>query len=243
MIMAHQDAPGGGAADPKGPATMKRARPLALVIVIALAAALGSATAPAQEVDCTVGNLNEPAFFAPDIFTGEQAFAYLVLPAERCAFAGGHFSLLNVTQLLHFEPQQLPTTLQVEAAILAAVWDPAAGCWIPGEPLHVSLPLVRPVEAEGIQAVTVQLDPLILPLEEFYFLSLRYSGGGPAQLVTDDMPEPCIEYIDRGQGWEDLFTFDKTGDGKGIVFGDIVYATQTVPEEARTWGAIKSLYR
>jgi hypothetical protein len=49
--------------------------------------------------------------------------------------------------------------------------------------------------------------------------------------------------LDRGQGWEDLFGFDKTGGGKSIVFGDIVYATAVVPEETETWGSIKSLYR
>lgn len=222
---------------------MKRVRPLALFLPVVLAAAACATPVGAQEPDCTIGNLNQPAFFAPNIFTGEEAFAYLVQPQEQCPFEGGHFSLLSVTQLLQFEQNQVPVTYQVEAAILDAVWDPGLGCWLPAGTIHASLPVAVTVDTEGIAAVTVLLDPLILPLGEFYFLSLRYQGTGQAQLVTDDQPAPCVEYIDRGQGWEDLFDFGKTGDGKGVVFGDIVYATSTVPEETRTWGAIKSLYR
>lgn len=243
MIMVTRHIFGGRAAVPKGPEIMKRARPLAPLFV--LAAVLCAATAPAQEFapDCTIGNLNQPALYAPNIFQGDEAYAYLVHPGEFCAFEGGHFSLLSVTQFLHFEDQQLPVTLVVEASIMEAVFDSGLGCDVPGETLHASVPLALRVEQVGEFPVTVQLDPFILPLDRSYFLSLRYLGGGPGQLVTDDMPAPCVEFIDRGQGWEDLFNFDKTGDGKGIVFGDVVYATQTVPEETETWGAIKSLYR
>ena len=243
MIMIPQHVSGGRAAVPKGSDAMTRVRPLAPIALAALAAVLCSLSAPAQEVDCTIGNLNQPAFFAPGIFQGDEAYAYFVEPGALCTFAGGHFSLLNVTQLLQFEDQQLPVTLQVEAAILDAVWDPGLDCFLPGGAIHASLPLTQRVEEVGVSAVTVQFDPLILPLERPCFLSLRYLGGGPGQLVTDDQPAPCIEYIDRGQGWEDLFTFDKTGDGKTIVFGDVVYATSTVPEATESWGAIKSLYR
>ncbi|MCP4570983.1 MAG: hypothetical protein GY838_01400 [bacterium] len=224
---------------------MTRVRPLALVVLAALAMTIGAAVAQTQDFtpDCTVGNLNQPALFAPNIFTGEEAFAYLIEPSGLCQFEGGHFSLMNVTQLLSFEDQQLPATLQVEAAIMEARWDDSFGCLLPGETLHASIPVTRRVETVGIFGVTVELDPLILPLDEPYFLSLRYMGGSPASLVTDDLPLPCVEFIDRGQGWEDLFTFDKNGDGKAIVFGDVVYATSTVPESDSTWGAVKSLYR
>ena len=100
------------------------------------------------------------------------------------------------------------------------------------------------IDTPGYHLVTAPvLGCPMQPFEDHYFLSLKYLGGAPAYLAIDDQPAACTEYIDRGDGWEDLFLFGKTGGGKSIIFGDIVCGALSVDAEPDAWGSIKSLFR
>ena len=114
---------------------------------------------------------------------------------------------------------------------------------------HILLCTSPPVNYSITDPGIVQVDVVMpgCPAEPFnneYFLFLKYTGGGPGWLVTDNLPQACVEYVDFGLGWEDLFYFpDKTGGGKNVVWGDIICAPASIPEDSDSWGSIKSLYR
>jgi hypothetical protein len=242
---------------------MRKFLPLILLILLAGAGAMLTATAgdgPEWEGhlfangDCQVGNLNEPEG-APleGYFDGHQMIAYLINPGDQCPCSEGGFKLESVSHLLHFNSQQVPADLHVRAGLLAAEFDAASATWIPGPPLCESMPVTIIVQEPGIQQILVPTpDCEAMPLDEHYFLFLNYENGGPASLVIDGQPEPGIEYIDRGNGWEDMFFFpdksgnqsdDRSGTGKHIVWGDVLCSAPVVPAEHDSWGTIKAMYK
>jgi hypothetical protein len=243
--------------------TMSHARPVTLFftvcLVLATAATValaGSADDPfdgmpdpfALEGECRIGNLNPPVGPSyPEIFTGNQAFAYYVKPASQCSCAEERFKLEAISMLVDFDPNQIPQTLVITPSLLTAVFNPGSDCFEPGSPLCAGPDQIVTIDVPGIQTLTVPLDGCgPFPLGDDYFLSLSFEGGGPALLPVDDEPLPCVEYVNPGNGWTDLFGQksggDKTGGGKVIVFGDIVCVT-AVDVEPSAWGSIKSLYR
>ncbi len=196
--------------------------------------------------NCTIGNLNNPAGPpAGDIFLGHETYAYHVFPPDQCTCTEGGFIPLTVSQLLYFDSSQVPATFQVEALLLAADYNAATDCFLPGPIICSGTPMQVSVDVPGNLLVTAPVDSCpVQPFNEHYFLALKYTGDAPGFLVIDDQPQACTEYVERGNGWEDMFTFPgKTGGGKSIIFGDIVCGTLSVDTEQGTWGAIKSLYR
>ncbi|MEN8005913.1 MAG: hypothetical protein ABFS42_02820 [Candidatus Krumholzibacteriota bacterium] len=198
--------------------------------------------------DCLIGNLNPPVIPSyPDVFTGNEAYAYHVKPSDQCGCPEEHFTLETITMLVDFEANQIPQTLAVTPSLLSAVFNAGSGCFEPGPPLCIGPDIVVNVNDPGIQTITV---PLLgcgpFPLGNDYFLSLAYEGGAPANLVIDNDPQACTEFINNGNGWVDMSGMkskgDKTGGGKLIVYGDIVCAAPPVGVESRAWGAIKSLF-
>lgn len=239
--------------------TMCHTRPIVSVLTVCLiftAALAGAADDPfgdlpdpfALEGECRIGNLNPPVGPSyPEIFDGNQAFAYYVKPASQCSCEQGQFNLETISMLVDFGPNQVPQTLVITPSLLAAEFNAGSNCLEPGTTLCAGPDQVVNIDVPGIQVLTVPLDGCgPFPLGDDFFLSLSYEGGGPASLPVDDEPLPCVEFIDRGNGWMDLFDQksggDKTGGGKVIVFGDIVCAT-AVDTEPSSWGSIKSLYR
>ena len=84
--------------------------------------------------DCQIGNLNDPVGEpVPDIFMGNEAYAFHVFPQDQCACSEGGFTMESVSQLLYFDSSQVPVTFQVEARLLAAIEDPTIGCWLPDQ--------------------------------------------------------------------------------------------------------------
>ncbi len=195
--------------------------------------------------DYQVGNLNAPGSApVPGIFMGEEEYAYHILPAEQSDCSEDGFILESITQLLFFEENQVPVTLMVQAALLKADFDPSSDCWVPGPVLYDSPQEIIMITDNGPATIKVLTPGIpVFPLEEHYFLVLRYQGGSEALLVVDDQPMACTEFINRGNGWEDLYGRDKSGGGKVIVFGDIVCAPMAVPTVENNWDRIKSLYK
>ena len=196
--------------------------------------------------DCLVGNLNDPQG-APlaGYFDGHQMIAYFISPGSQCSCDEGGFKLESVNHLLYFDDQNVPASLAVRAGLLAAEYDAASGTWVPGHILCESTPVIIPIDQVGLQQVQVPTaDCEALPLDDNYFLFLAYEEGVPAALAVDGFPEPGIEYLDRGNGWEDMFYFpDKSGGGKHIVWGDILCSAPVVPADQDSWGSIKAMYR
>ncbi len=195
--------------------------------------------------DCQVGNLNPPgAPPVPGIFTGNESYAYHIYPADQCDCVEEGFVLEAITQYLYFEDEQIPAAFFVQGSLLKAEFDASIGCWVPGPLLYQGPREVFTIVESG-QATIQVLTPGIpaFPLADHYFLVLEYLGCSQALLVVDDEPMPCTEFINRGNGWEDLFNYDKSGGGKIIVFGDIVCSPLAVSTTTSTWDGIKSLYR
>ena len=218
---------------------------LALWLAPVLLLVFWSLPAAAQD-SCTIGNLNDPAGPpAPDIFKANETYAYHVFPPEQCSCSEGGFIPTSVSQLLYFDTEQIPATFQVQAQLLAAVYDAGSGCYTPGVVICEGPPLQVTVTTTGVFQATAPFDLCpVQPFAEHYFLALKYTGYAPGYLVTDGLPQECTEYVDRGAGWEDMFFFPgKTGGGKSILFGDIVCDAYTVDNEQGAWGVIKSLYR
>ncbi len=195
--------------------------------------------------DCQVGNLNPPVGPpVPDIFMGNETYAYHIIPGEQCSSNFDGFILESITQLLQFNIDQIPASLVVHPSLLMATFDTGSDCWVPGPSLYDGPSQTFNIDDNGIiniQVTTPDAPPLLLA--ENYFLALRYEGGALAQLVVDDDPQPCTEFINRGDGWEDLFGQKRSGGGKVIVFGDIIFAPASVEVLPTTWDGIKSLYK
>lgn len=195
--------------------------------------------------DCQVGNLNPPVGPpAPGIFEGDEAYAYHIFPSEQCDCTEDGFILESITQYLFFEDPQIPATFLVQGALLKADFDPSNNCYRPGPLLYESPELAFTIVDNG--PVAIQVPTPGAPVEilaDHYFLVLRYQGGAQAELVVDDDPQPCTEYVNRGSGWQDLFGRDKSGGGKVIVYGDIVCSPTAVGATRTTWDSIKSLYQ
>jgi len=195
--------------------------------------------------DCIVGNLNGPALPpVENVFMGHEQYAYHIYPAEQCDCSEGGFSVEAIHQLLHFSPEQIPAEFVVRAALMTATQDGTTGCWVPDQALFVSPPINVIVIDNGIFEVMVPTpNSDIYPINAHYFLALYYEGMAEGQLAIDDQPMACTEYVNRGNGWEDLNLFAKSGGGRMIVWGDIVCGMPTVAGERSTFDAIKSLYR
>ncbi len=217
----------------------------ALFSLVVLIAGLGNSSALAQNT-FTIGNLNDPVGPpAADIFLGHETYAYHVFPPEQCSCSEDGFTPLTVSQLLYFDDSQIPATFQVEALLLAANFDTGSNCFVPGPVICNGPPTQFTITNQGSSQVTAPFAACpVQVFNEHYFLALKYTGDVPGFLLIDDQPQECTEYVERGNGWEDMFTFPaKTGGGKSIIFGDIVCGTLSVDTEVGTWGAIKSLYR
>jgi len=226
-----------------------------LLIIVAGAAIAGDGSFGnlpdrfALDSDCRIGNLNPPVGPSyPGIFNGNESFAYFVNPIGQCSADEDHFQIESISMLVEFGPDQVPQSLVVRPVMLNADFDAAINCFVPGRPICTGPDLILDVDTPGIKTITAPLANCgPLPLESQYFLSLSFEGGGPASLPVDDEPVPCIEFIDTGNGWMDLYDQksggDKSGGGKVIVFGDVVFVIVGVPVEGTSWGAIKTLYR
>lgn len=227
-------------------ATIARIRTCLPLLLLPCLVLLGLAGTLDAAGDCLVGNLNEPVGPpAPDIFQGHESYAYLVYPPDNCLCEQGGFTVQTITQVLYFDATQVPVTLQVQASLRLGVLDIGGTCWLPGPQVCLGPVIPVTITSPGFHWVTAPLPGCPMqPFGNHYFLSLQYLGGGPGFLAIDDAPQACTEYVERGLGWEDMFTFPaKTGGGKAIIFGDVLCGAMSVENQTGSWGSIKSLYR
>ncbi len=223
---------------------------LVLLVTVSLALAgsdggSGLDLEPILTGDFQVGNLNSPVAPAvPDIFMGNEEYAFHIFPAEQTSCSEDGFILESISQRLFFDDSQVPANFVVQGVLLKADFDAGSNCWVPGPILYEGPHENFTIIDQGNVTIQVMTPGApTLPLADHYFLVLRYEGGSDAYLVVDDQPLACTEYINRGTGWEDLNSRDKSGGGKVILYGDIVCSPTSVPNTAHSWDGIKSLYK
>jgi len=228
---------------------MKLSRILLLMVLLPVMGSIIAAEQPAQDLtvktDFQVGNLNPfvpPS--VPDLFTGNEKFAYLIFPPDQGTCNEGGIQLETVSMLLEFDPTQVPVTFAVQGGLLDAIWNPAMGRFEPGEEICMGLPEIFEIVEPGLYTITVPVpDCSCVPWDDYYFLTLEYLDPFEALLPTDGLPEPGIVYNDKGTGWIDMFDLKKTAGGKIIVWGDVICCEPAVGNTTGTWGNVKSLYR
>ncbi len=199
----------------------------------------------APTADCIVGNTNAPGLPpVDDVFHGREKYAYLIFPEEECNCTEDGFKLEAVHQMLDFTMDQTPSEFVVSAGLMTAIVDGTTGCLIPGDLLFLSPPVNMVVLDDGLFEVNVPTpNSEIYPQNDHYFLVLFYDGLTEGQLVIDNDPRACTEFVERGNGWEDLNLIAKSGGGKMIVWGDVICAPLTVDTERSSLDSIKCLYR
>jgi hypothetical protein len=180
----------------------------------------------------------------PELFFGEEEWAYLIFPPDQCDCPEEGFQLLRVSMQLAFNEGQLPVIFSALAFLREAIVDPETGCFVPGEAIYFSPPVSFTFDEPGIYDITVPTpDTECEVFNEHYFIGLRYIEPFLADLPIDDLPAECTAYVDRGDGWRDFFDLRKSSSGKPWIWGDIVCCDASIPVENETWTEIKGLYR
>jgi len=219
---------------------------LALVVGILAAVPAGLIQArDGAQVDCQVGNPGvmgqDPV---PEIFGGEEEWAYLIYPPEQCDCPQGGFRLLNVNMELAIDPPPGGVDFAAVAILREAIFDPDTDCYVPGDEIYVSPPATFFFQEPGIFLISVPTpDASCEIFDEHYFIGLRYLESFMASIITDDQPAPCTTYVDDGNGWRDFYDLRKSAGGKPIIWGDIVCCDAGIPVEDGTWSTVKGLYR
>ncbi len=219
---------------------MLRYRLLPLLLLCVLAPATLAQFASGQ-----IGNLNPPVPpSVENIVVGNQAFAYLVDPAAS-GLQGPGFQLEAVHMLLDFTPSQVPVNIVVSAGLMHAVWDQIIDQWVPGDQMCATPPITYTIANPGLFDVMVPVTGGCgcRPMDDMYFLIIRFHEAFQADLPTDGQPQPGIVYMDDAGFWVDMFGFKRTATGKGIIWGDIITCSAPVGAEPTTWGGVKALYR
>lgn len=205
---------------------------------------IGLAVPPPQ----VVGNLNAPSWLLGGWFTGLESYAVVFEPASQVSCAAMGFTPTMAHQYLDFEAADVPVTFTVAAGLGSAVWDPVAGCYVPGSidcqgaAYDVTIDtagtydIAIPIACECAYVADAQGNPFR------YYLSMTYLTEFTARVVTDGVQATCTSFNDWGEGWTDLEPFFTTY-GSVNVWADAECCANPVSVETETWGGIKSLYR
>ncbi len=201
-------------------------------------------TVPTPEV---VGNLNAPAWLLGPWFAGEESYAYIFNPSEQMTCDTG-FRVTDVHMYLDFEAADVPVTFDVYAGLGSAVYDPTAGCMVPG-PVDCEGDLYTiTIDVAGTYDITVPLDCECAYIFDetgapyTYYLSMNYTTAFTARVVADGIQAACTTYNDYGLGYEDLDPYFTTY-GNLNIFADAICCVDPVATEEKSWGDIKSLFR
>jgi hypothetical protein len=219
-----------------------------LAALFALAAFLPADWTQARDgvqAECQVGNpveIGQPP--VPELFFGNQEWAYLIYPPDQCDCPEGGFQLDRVNMDLSLNPGQVPVIFSASAFLREAIYNAETGCYVPGEVLYFSPPVTFTFDEPGVYTITVPTPETSCEVfDEHYFIGLRYLEPFLADLAIDEQPAPCTAYVDSGNGWFDFYDLRKSSTGKPIIWGDIVCCDINVPAEDGTWTEIKGLYR
>jgi hypothetical protein len=194
--------------------------------------------------DCTVGNLEAPAWGLSGWVTGFESYKYLFNAAEQgCCNLG--FQMQSVGMLMQFVAgtHALPQTFDIYADLEEAVWDPVLNCWVPGPVLCEGLLYTITIDTEGLYDIAVPLSCDCAFTDYYYFLTMNITTALDCALVVDNTPTQCQAWNNWGEGWADLYDWGFSAYGDLIMTGDVLCCDTPVATEDKTWGDLKNLFR
>ncbi|RKZ14006.1 hypothetical protein DRQ50_09650 [bacterium] len=192
---------------------------------------------------CVMGNTNAPAWASGEFIWGAESYA-IVFEAQRppCGCPAG-FSVEQIHSVVQFPG---PVTFGVYVTFHETEYDASADCMVPGAEICSSALYTVTIPSAGMYDIALPIDPTTCACTYFgykYAASMTFVDAFDEypDLISDNFPVGCTSYVDYGGGWLDLIDFGVPGEI--IINADIVCCENPVPNEDRSWGELKSLFR
>lgn len=195
---------------------------------------------------CVMGNTNPAAWAIGDWIYGAETYATVFEAMQPPCGCPAGFSVEAVHALVQFGVEDVPITFDVAVAFHETVVDEAAGCLVPGPEVCSSSIYSVTIDAAGLYDLALPIDPTTCQCTFFgygYAVSMTFVDAfiEYPDMITDNFPVGCTSWNDYGLGWLDLQSFGFPGEIN--ISADIVCCEPAVPNEDRSWGGVKSLFR
>lgn len=194
---------------------------------------------------CKVGNLNPYAHAVPNFISGAEKYAYMWLVEPVCGCDTG-FYLRSVHMIIQLGPEDVPVTIQANASFEETQLAPTGGYLIPGPPICTSPTYTGTFTDPGAYEVELPLTEANCLCAEFGYhyaitMNILTPLANPLDLVVDDVPVGGVSWIDQGNGWYDLQSYQLPGEVK--LTAKLLCCSPPVPDEKPSWGSVKALFR
>ncbi len=177
--------------------------------------------------DCVFGNDNFGSHFATQtsFWSGNEQYAFFIRPSDYACGCDPGFNVRAVHMWLQLNTSSNPT---VRAHLAEA--EGAGACFTPGAILSTSDPLPVSVGTSGLHDVEIPCDFACQEMNVDYFLIVEFlDANGPVGLPFDNSPQDCVNYVERGSGWEDLVD-DHNFWGDIYIWADVDCCSDFEPE-------------
>jgi len=195
---------------------------------------------------CVFGNQN-PAFYAyGDWIWGAETYATVFDAVQPgCGCIEG-FNVEAVHMYMNFGLEDVPVSFDLTASFLETVFDVDAGCELPGPEICTSPLYTVSITTAGLYDISIPLNTETCACAYFgykYAVSMNIvtAFASSPDAVSDEFPVGCTSSNDYGSGWLDLQSFGWSGEVN--IYADILCCGPAVPNEDRSWGDVKSLFR
>ena len=152
--------------------------------------------------ECVFGNDNFGNHFATQtsFWSGNESYAFFINPADYTCACDPGFNVRGVHMWLDLSTSSHPT---VRAHLAEA--EGGGSCFTPGAILSTSDPFTVSVGSNGLHDVEIPCDFACQEMNVNYFLIVEFlDANGPVGLPFDNSSQDCVNYVERGGGWEDL---------------------------------------
>ena len=194
---------------------------------------------------CKIGNLNWYGNAVENFISGGESYSYIFEVNPVCDCNTG-FYFAGVHMYMQFGEEDVPVTLQVNASFEETQMAPTGGGLIPGPPICTSPTYSGTITQAGGYDLFIPLyDTSCLCAEFgwFYAATVNFVNRfeNKPDLVTDFYPVGGASFIDQGNGWYDLQSYQLPGEVK--LMAKLLCCSTPVPEDQPTWGEVKALFR
>ncbi|MCP4573001.1 MAG: hypothetical protein GY838_11660 [bacterium] len=195
---------------------------------------------------CVFGNDAILTFAIGDWMQGNESYAIL-FDADRpeCGCAAG-FQVEAVHMHINFGPEDVPVFLEASASFMETTLNESTGCMQPGAEIYRSPVRSFNIVNPGLYDISVPVDLESCPCAKFGFeyavgmnILTRFESF-PDVVTGRTAPMSCSSYTTAPGYWYDLSRY---GLADPKIFADIVCCSPAVPDDDRSWGSLKSLYR
>ncbi len=195
---------------------------------------------------CKLGNDNTAMYALEDFVSGNQKFSYQFFAEPSCGCETGFYSE-KIQILMHFGPEDVPVTLDVNASFEETQFDPTGDHLIPGPPICTSPTFSGTISTEGLYIVEVplrQVNCLCASWGYDYAVTINFLNTfeNKPDLIVDSQPVGGTSWMDDGSGWVDIQSaFNAPGELK--MKTKIQCCSHPVADEQPSWGSLKALFR